>query len=177
MGSIQKASGKSQGQNQTRTYKGLAPLYLDRLLLWLLKTVFQIPIFFLFYVFFISKVNIDDTLMQQITEIGYIFIFLIVSDIIAYIIAMGIDKFLIHRWGYLTHDKNRRHLFAFLTEYVIYISLRTLSYAFGLIWILTRQFYFNLPMPANEYAFLFAWIVVSLGAKFIAMLSSFIILS
>lgn len=176
MGSIQKASKKERNQG-SRTYKGLAPLYMDRLLLWFLKTVFQIPIFMMFYIFFITKINIDDTLLEQLTQAGYIFVFLIVSDIIAYIIAMGIDKYLIHRWGYLTHDKNRRHFFAFLTEYVIYISLRTISYAVGLIWFLTQQFYFGLPIPANEYAFLFAWIVVSLGAKFISMLSSFIILS
>lgn len=177
MGSIQKANVKSQGQGQSRVYKGLAPLYLDRILFWLLKTVFQIPIFIMFYIFFISKVNISDTLMDQIVEVAYIFVFLVVSDILAYIIASGLNKYLIHRWGYLTHNKNRRHFIAFLTEYIIYVGLRTLSYAIGLIWTLTRQFYFGLPMPWNDYAFLLAWILISLGSKFIAMLAGFIILS
>lgn len=175
MGSIQKSKNKTK--KSKASYKGLAPLYSDRLLLWILKTIFQIPIFIMFYVFFISQVNVDDTLLEKLIEVCYIFVFLIVSDIIAYIIATGLDKYLIHRWGYLTRDRNGRHVIAFLTEYLIYIALRTISYAIGLIWILTRQFYFSLPSPWADYGFFFAWVIVSLSSKLIAMFTSFIILS
>lgn len=176
MGSIQKSNKKKNKKNKAN-YKGLAPLYSDRLLLWLLKTIFQIPLFLMFYIFFISKVNIEDTVLENIIEICYIFVFLIVSDIVAYIIAIGLDKYLIHHWGYLTRDHNRRHIVGFLTEYMIYVSLRTISYAIGLVWILTRQFYFLLPSPWANYGFLLAWVIVSLGSKLIAMFASFIILS
>jgi len=174
MGSIQtKREGEKRKKDQGK-YKGHAPLFADKMLLWTLKVIFQVPLFFMFYVLFINDININDELLEIITELVYIFFFLILSDSIAYLIAYSLDKYLIHKWGYLMNPNKKKHKAMWVTEYTLYISFRTISYAFGIIWMISGYLFVYLDYPLSNYSFIFAWIIVSFGSKLAATFISYI---
>lgn len=155
-------------EKRPQDYKG-APFLLDRILFWMLRSLIQLPLFFLIYLMLIGYVQSrPDGIIRYFYEISFILVALLISDIIAYFVASMLDDYLIHKWGYLRNPKHRKTKLLILSEYAFYLIFRAMSYAFGFIWILSGFLYPTLHL----WSFLFAWIIVSGTSKFLSMILS-----
>src|SRR4030042_1820565 len=157
--------GKVKSEKEFKhQFKGHAPEKIDRVTLYLLKSLFQVPIFVLMYVLVVYNLSFENPTYGFFMVIFLIIVIIIISDAISYAIAFWINKDFIHRWGYLLSPTQRKEQLRGGIRYAFYILLRALAFVFALVWLLSAvlfKYFFG-------WSFLVAWVIISLVCKALA---------
>lgn len=148
---------------QSRQYKGKVPLKIDLLLFSLFKMLFAFMYFFIIYVLFIGFVR-NNPNYSLASEMVYIFIVMIVSDVLGRITASLLDTYFINHWGYLRNYRRHRALLLSVIEYVIYTILRVIFLVFNFTFALTNFLMNNYGMT-YLFAFFIAWVLSGMIAR------------
>lgn len=155
-----------------RNYKGKAPYKSDNILFWFCKMFSQVIIFLIIYYCNISNIQ-EKYNNNYIIEILYVCLWLIISDLFAWLIAAGARLAYNYGMDYIGNErkknlnKNRK-----VWEYLIYTICRSLSYVFGLVQFLTSFFYPSMPFLWGFFAFLTAWVIISFISRIISKIIS-----
>lgn len=168
----------SQTQYKTkptpRRYKGTAPAKLDLFLVWILSLIIGVLIFYVVYILSVGYIR-SLSYYNILVEIGFVFIILAISDLIGYIIAIAIVFKAIHGIGYIRNKKYRKNRAFWFTEYSVATFLKAICFALGLVWILSGWLYYQLEAPHNNLSFFYAWLIISLGCKFVGWIGANVI--
>jgi len=157
-----------------KQYKGRVPLRIDSLLFSIFKMIFAFGFFFLIYILFINLVRNNPT-YSIMSEMMYIFIVMIISDILGRIVASEIDTLFMHRWGYIRNNKSHHALVFGVIDYALYTALRTVFLMLNFTFTLTNILIINYGI-IYVIAFFLAWILTSFIARCIAwMITHFLI--
>ena len=166
MGKGKYYTAKAQKSPEPQDFRG-APFFLDSILMWFLKSLVQIPLFFLMFIIYrvyFFTTNLDP-IMFFFQELMVIMVLLFISDFIAtFCWAKPWTTWLIHRWGYLINPKRRETRLLLLTDYLFYLTYRAIAYLFGFLWVLTALLY----PTCGWMAFPLAWAIISLTTRLLS---------
>lgn len=158
-------------EGKFKTYKGKAPFNLDQFLKWILKMILQVIIFSAIYFFNIEAIR-EEYNYNPIMEFLVIISWLFFTDFIVAITVWIIKKIVLYKLDYLSSDKKNNNAGLWLWEYIIYSSIRAFCYIILLTVLLTSLFATVMP---EFFAFILAWITVSLSSRLIARAGSILI--
>ena len=167
--------GKIQPDNKNdmlEGYSGTPPLKADLIVFWFFKMLFQLCIFWLIY--FLSINLIRETYgVNYFVELIYTLLWLFISDIIASVGA-GIIKLLFLKGNnYIGTQKSRKlNTNRLMWQYLLYCIFRSMGYIFGITGQLSFIFMSYVPFWFGFWAFLLAWMIVSMISKALAFFIS-----
>ena len=153
-------------------YTGTPPLKTDLIVFWFFKMLFQLCIFWLIY--FLSINTIRETFNNNyLFEIVYILLWLFVSDIIASVCAWIVKTIFLKKNNYIGTPKHRKYnMNRLMYQYLLYYIFRSIGYVFGITGTLSLYFLSYTSIWYGFFAFLLAWIIVSIISKALAFLIS-----
>lgn len=163
---VSKRMAKKKGKY--KTYKGKAPFSLDQFLKWILKMILQVIIFSAIYYFNIESVR-EEYNYNPVMEFFVIISWLFFTDFIVAISVWIIKMIVLYKLDYLASNKKNNNAGLWLWEYIIYSSIRAFCYLVLLTVFLTSLFATVMP---EIFAFVLAWITVSLSSRLIARAGS-----
>ncbi len=166
---VSKRMAKKEGK--FKTYKGKAPFSLDQFLKWILKMILQVIIFSVIYYFNIESIR-EEYNYNPVMEFFVIISWLFFTDFIVAITVWIIKMIVLYKLDYLASNKKNNNVGLWLWQYIIYSSLRAFCYLILLTTLLTSLF---AAVMWEMFAFVLAWITVSLSSRFLAILGSIII--
>lgn len=150
-----------------KMYYGRANFFQDNFLAWLLKMTFQTIVFALIYFFFIEGVQRpyqNDPVGLFLTTFGYVFFWMILSDLIAQLPAYAIKKYYLKKKQKIARERERVSYGRWIWEYLFYTGFRTAFYICQLVALITMV----LTPYLSFIAFVVAWMVVSILSIFIS---------
>lgn len=167
--------GKIQPDNINDTlegYSGTPPLKSDLIIFWFFKMLFQLCIFWLIYFLNINLIR-ETYGVNYIMELIYTLLWLFISDIIASVGAGIIKILFLKKNNYIGTQKSRRlNTNRLMWQYLLYCIFRAVGYIFGITGELSFIFMSYVPFWFGFWAFLFAWIIVSMISKALAFFIS-----
>jgi len=153
--------------NRNYRYKGKAPFRSDRIIAWWSKLLFQLLIYSIIYTIFIPGVRAKYN--NFFIEFLFVFFWLISSDILAYAFANLIKMAFNYYKGYFSTEKKRgKNYNRKGIEYLLYTSIRCLSYVSGLTPLLTAFLYSLMPFLWGFFAYLLVWLLIFIASKGLA---------
>ena len=161
-----------KGNDGFEGYAGTPPLKADLMIFWFFKMLFQLCIFWLLYFLSINMVmeRFDN---NYIMVVIYTLLWLFISDIIASICAWIIKMVFLKKNDFIGTQKNRKYNANRLVwQYFLYCIFRSIGYVIGITGQLSFVFMSYVPFWFGFWAFLFAWIIVSVIAKTLAFFIS-----
>lgn len=153
-------------------YVGTPPFKADLWIFWFFKMLFQLCIFWLIYFLCIDMVmeRFDN---NYIVVVIYTLLWLFVSDMIASVGAWIIKTIFLKKNNYIRTQKSRKYnINRLIWQYLLYCVFRSIGYVFGITGQLSFIFMSYVPFWFGFWAFLFAWMIVSLISKMLAFLFS-----
>ena len=153
-------------------YVGTPPLKVDLMIFWFFKMLFQLCIFWLIY--FLSINTIRETYNQNyIMEILYTLLWLFISDILASVCAFIIKAIFLKKKDYIGTQKSHKYnMNRLIWQYFLYCIFRSLGYVFGITAMLSVFFLSYVPIWYGFWAFLLAWMIISIISKILAFFFS-----
>lgn len=166
---VSKRMAKKEGKY--KKYKGKAPFSLDQFLKWILKMILQVIIFSAIYYFNIESVR-EEYNYNPVMEFFVIISWLFFTDFIVAISVWIIKMIVLYKLDYLASNKKNNNAGLWLWEYIIYSLIRAFCYLVLLTLFLTSLFATVMP---EIFAFVLAWITVSLSSRLLAKVGSILI--
>lgn len=149
--------------SQTAKYKGKAPFGIDHKLAWFIKIITQVIIFTLIYAFNIGQ--IQQKYQNILIELGFVFLWFIVADGIAFVISLLCLIAFNNKMQYLYSKRKKGNVNRRAIEYVFYTSFRCLIYFFGVITAASQSLSIYIPL-------FLAYLLVWMGVFFITNLAA-----
>lgn len=153
-------------------YTGTPPLKTDLMIFWFFKMLFQLCVFWLIYFLSINTIR-EEFDNNYIMIVLYTLLWLFISDCIASVGAWIVKTMFLKKNNYIGTQKSRKYnINRLMWQYLLYCVFRSIGYVFGITASLTIIFMSYVPFWFGFWAFLFAWIIVSLISKTLAFLFS-----
>ncbi len=168
-------NGKIKPDNRNDTlqgYVGTPPFKADLMIFWFFKMLFQLCIFWLIY--FLSITTVRETYNNNyITEISYTLLWLFISDILASVFAFIIKAIFLKKNDYIgTQKSHKSNMNRLIWQYFLYCIFRSLGYVLGITAMLSVFFLSYVQVWAGFWAFLLAWMIISVVSKTLAFFIS-----
>jgi hypothetical protein len=153
-------------------YDGTPPFKADLMIFWFFKMLFQLCIFWLIY--FLSITTIRETYNNNfIAEISYTLLWLFISDILASVCAFIVKAIFLKKKHYIGTQKSHKYnMNRLIWQYLLYCIFRSIGYVFGITATLSVIFLSYVSIWYGFWAFLLAWMIISIISKTLAFFIS-----
>ena len=153
-------------------YIGTPPFKIDLIIFGFFKMLFQLCVFWLIYFFSINTI-MEASDNNYIIVVIYTLLWLFISDIIASVGAWIIKMIFLKKKNYIGTQKSRKYnMNRLVWQYFLYCIFRSIGYVSGITGQLSFIFMSYVPFWFGFWAFLLAWIIVSVISKAIAFFLS-----